>query len=908
MLILLALLLLRRCSQRSTEPLPEELGPSAPPEITEPGGPIAERPAARTTDTGERKPAARTTDTGERKPAARPSDTGGRRAVRTVRKRKAREGVARDASAIAPIPSRAARRREPAELSEAGPEGALEATASAGAVSEAPLEEAGPEEAVPEEETFTLETFPQAEGVQPECETALLLLVVNGAEHGEVSVVLTNGNVLVARSDIEDAGVRVDDLPTEDVEGAPHIDVAALPGQMAYTLDEDTLRLEITVPIDRLGTSVLDLARTPPDMLRPTDASAFLNYAVRVLDLERTDTYGEAGVSVGDTRFYTGLSYTVGEEPVRGLTNVTVDLRTRMLRFVAGDAYSTGTTLGGSAYVGGLHLTRSHVFDPYFVPGPTLDRSAEVLVPSTLEVYVNDQLTHREQVNPGTFDIQNIPATAGAGDTRIVLRDALGHEHTLSASYYRPTGLLSLGDQEYSYALGFEREQVATESFGYGGPVLAGRHRFGVAPQLTLGGQAVAMLDRVEGSALAVAGLGFGQVEVAGGGSASADGPGAASSLAYAFRSRRFGMSVWGRYTSDTFTSLSLDAADDRATLESGVSLGLPIGSGVSANGSYARTQMRDSGLGQRATLSTSASLPWNLHLGLLGGWSEQAEAPTEWYAWASLMARFGRLTSATVRAETGSGATDAYAELQRSLPPGNGLGFRVGGRADGIHQGWAYGDGRAPFGLAHAGVDWASGGDPSTELGVSGGIVALGGRVKPTQPVQQGYALVRVPGVPGVGVTRENNPVGRTDRRGDAVVQKLLPYYGNRLGIEDADVPVDYTVGSVERLVAPAERSGAVVVFPVARARIVRGTVRVEGADPAFGELTIVAGDVEYGSLIGRQGEFEFESLPAGRWAGTAAFGGRACTLVLEVPDADGAVLQLGDVACVEPPRMSVR
>ena len=63
------------------------------------------------------------------------------------------------------------------------------------------------------------------------------------------------------------------------------------------------------------------------------------------------------------------------------------------------------------------------------------------------------------------------------------------------------------------------------------------------------------------------------------------------------------------------------------------------------------------------------------------------------------------------------------------------------------------------------------------------------------------------VPDVGGVGVLRDHQEVGRTGRSGKLLVPDLLPYYGNVMGINDADVPMDRAIDSVESVVAPPVR-----------------------------------------------------------------------------------------------------
>jgi outer membrane usher protein len=188
--------------------------------------------------------------------------------------------------------------------------------------------------------------------------------------------------------------------------------------------------------------------------------------------------------------------------------------------------------------------------------------------------------------------------------------------------------------------------------------------------------------------------------------------------------------------------------------------------------------------------------------------------------------------------------------------------------------------------------------------VSAAGGVIALGGSVFATRPVNQSFALIQVPGVEGVGGYLNNQEIGKTNARGELPVPDLLPYYGNRLGIAQADIPLDHSVGATEQAVASPFRGGAVVRFPVQQIRVVTGNVEVvrgtETLLPAYGQLTVTAEGQEMGSPIGREGEFYFENIPAGRYPAVIEHGTGRCAFTLEVPSTAGPIVELGTVRCV--------
>ena len=245
---------------------------------------------------------------------------------------------------------------------------------------------------------------------------------------------------------------------------------------------------------------------------------------------------------------------------------------------------------------------------------------------------------------------------------------------------------------------------------------------------------------------------------------------------------------------------------------------------------------------------------------------------------------------------------TAASSGAQRSLPTGTGFGYRVRADSEGDGHVSALVQGQPEFGRYEAGWE----GTPASSVGsvtAAGALVAVGGRVFATRPVEQSFALVRVPGVEGVRASLDHREVGRTDSGGDLLVPGLLPYYGNRLSIDDADVPTSYRIGKTERLVAAPNRGAAVVKFDVAPLRAVEGWVSIArqgGADvPAYGTLEVDTPGGVRRSPVGGDGNFWLEDVPAGRHPARVYWHGDVCELVLEVPQSSTGVLEVGDVVC---------
>jgi outer membrane usher protein len=732
---------------------------------------------------------------------------------------------------------------------------------------------------------------------------ALLTLIIDDVPHGEILVYLGDGHVLVRPDDLEAAGIAgTDEAPTVLRDGTVLIDLDALVPGVTYKVDPEGLALRLTVAPRLLAKTVVDLRRRAlPAEVRPA-TSAFVNYAAHT-NFSSVYGYGEAGVSAHGALLYSSGQVTPDGRSVRGLSNLTLDDRKGMRRLVAGDAFSGTGALGGSVFVGGLTLSRNFDLDPYFVHAPSLAREGAVLSPTTAEIYVNGTLVRQVQLPPGSFRLDNVPGTTGAGDVRIVLRDAFGRRQDITTSFYLPAGLLAAGLNEYSYALGLRRDLVGLESWDYGAPVFVGRHRVGVTDRLTLGGRLEASTDRVSGGGSVAVGLPFGQLELAGAASVGDAGPGAAASATFAYLGRRVGATGYARWVSDGYTTVSMSPADDRQVVEAGGSVSVPLVRGLTVSGQASAGVYRDRGPQDRLAILVNTRVARDLQLAVTGSRTDLSDSGTEYEAIATLTYSLGPRTTASFLGQVQGQSGAASAELQRMLPRGDGWGYRLVDQqgTDDDNHGMAYVEAQNQHGHVDASWTWLQGSGTAT-VGVSGGVVAIGGRVFLTRPVQQGFALLRVPGVAGARAYLDNQEIGRTDANGDVVITDLTPYVTSRVSVADSDIPLDRIVIAAERPVAAPYRGGVVVTLGADRAVLLRGQIAVLGSakSAAYGEMSVAWADETASSPLGSNGEFELVNVPEGRHRAWVRFAGGLCRFHLHVPARQGeTVVQLGALRC---------
>lgn len=731
---------------------------------------------------------------------------------------------------------------------------------------------------------------------------------VNTVPKGEVSALLEGDDVLLQVRDLSAAGVSGFAGRRESHAGEEWVSLASLAPGLSYRLDPDTVTLAVTVPPTWLAGQVFDLTMPrPAGLVYVSSQSLFANYAVHVTDMKTWNAFGEAGLSLGGNLFYSAVLRTDDGSVVRGLTNVTHDDRARLVRWVAGDSVAAAGGLGGSLFLAGLSVSRSFDLDPYFSRYPSFALTGAVATPSTVDVYVNGNIVKREAIAPGTFQLSNILLPAGNGTTRVVVRDVFGQEREITSGFYASSAVLAKGLSEFTYNLGFRRDNLAKESWDYGSLSFLGRHRYGFSDSLTAELRLEADDHLVSGGPGFAWRLPVGEIEGYVAASRQGGQTGGAASLSYRYVGRPVNYGVFARTLGPHYAALGLSADQDRPRWDGNAFVGIQLGRLANLTLQYTGTIPRDAPSSQRASLSSSSSLTRDLSLFL--SFARVFQGPTQGSeAFVGMSLFLGRNTTALASYRHQDGLNTGSIDVQKSLPVGTGFGYRFNGTAgDGPGSASGLVQYNAPFGRYEASV-LRLGGETSSTLSASGGIVALGGTVVPTRPVVDSFALIRVPGVSGVHGSASNQVVGTTNGSGDLLIPNLIPYYGNRIGIADRDVPIDYEIGAVERTVATPFRGGAVVEFPVKRVTTVTGRVLIVEAGmekaPAYGELTVTGpGGVPQTSPVGGDGGFYLENLSPGRYPAAIEHKEAICRFTLVVPASASPFVNLGTFRCAVPP-----
>jgi len=234
---------------------------------------------------------------------------------------------------------------------------------------------------------------------------------------------------------------------------------------------------------------------------------------------------------------------------------------------------------------------------------------------------------------------------------------------------------------------------------------------------------------------------------------------------------------------------------------------------------------------------------------------------------------------------------------LQRNLPSGEGYGYQVIARDDGYREA-AY---ALQNNIGTYSIDAAqTGGTTATRLNVSGGVALLGSDIFMSRRIDQSFAVARIPDYPDVRILADNQPAGRTNANGNALIPRLRAYDVNMISIDQRDVPLDAQIGKLRLEAVPYFRSGIAISFPIKRSRGATFTVHLEDgtALPVGANVQKTGSDEAY--TVGYGGEVYVAGLdPTTRLH--ASWGNRHCEFDVYFTASAEALPDLGTYICKE-------
>jgi outer membrane usher protein len=736
-------------------------------------------------------------------------------------------------------------------------------------------------------------------------EELVLEVRVNSQETAEMLVVLrdADGQFWFDQRDLDRLRVHVPGNNTHEQGGQSYYALTSVLGVQSQ-FDELTAMLQLQLPAAMFSRSELQVVQKAAKPLLPAAIGTFLNYqlsAEHAFGNFDTGVYAELGFFspwgvVSSTQTVRHV-----EGKTRGLRLDTVwsrDFPERLQTLTVGDTISDSGSWGAALRLGGIHFGTNYGIRPDLITTPTLTAQGSAVVPSSVDVYINNQRVHSEQVQPGPFSIRNLHPVSGAGDVRVVVRDALGREQVITSSFYSSPQVLSRGLQQYSITAGLVRERYAVANFDYGKWAASGSYRRGLTDFLTVETHGEYLQD--EGHALGanlalrVASQGVISATVALGG--TDDESGWLGGLGFEHRGERVSLAFNTSYESDGFHRASEAVFDIGRRRFAGVAqAGVGFGRSGSLSFALAHRDYHEGWDEQTATLGYSLGLRNASYLQLSVNRDLGLTKATSAYLSFS-MAMGGRRSfesQAQGTRDENRQRVDLQVSMQESAPVGQGHGWYLSASQRGDHDArWTQRFESADVDLRVARYFGSSG----QGIQARGALVSVGGTTRAVRAVDGSFALIDVAGIPDVPVYLENHLVTKTDARGKALLHNLQPYEVSRVSIQPTDLPFNTSIKSRVLEIQPAWRSGVLARFPVEKIHpaVFRLLLPDGKPVPAGSSVQLNGGDF----VVAMDGFTYVTTLDHGVGASAEWTGGR-CVFRVDPPPADDPMPDMGNITC---------
>jgi outer membrane usher protein len=742
-----------------------------------------------------------------------------------------------------------------------------------------------------------------AEETQP----VILDVRINGQPQEAMRPIRRRGTqLLFGRPDLEAWQLLIPAAPTARIDGLDYYDLRSIAG-LKVTLDERTQTANLQVPPEAFTAGAKEARTAPRVPLSEAALGAFLNYDVALQhDRQGTRASGYFDAAASGAWGVMASNFVVGQSSLGGAHGATrldtyyrYDDPERLTRLTVGDSITQGAVWSTPFRFGGVQFGTQFSLQPGYISYPTPTLRGGSAVPSAVEVYVNDTLRYQDKVNAGPFAISDVPVLTGAGEMRFAVTDALGVRRTVTTPYYVSSSLLRAGLSDYSIAFGWNRLRYGERSFDYGRPFVSGNWRKGLDDTATveLHGEADAR-SQTAGGGLNWVWAPIGEFGLHGAASRSSDGGhGTLARASFTRTSNEWNFSASRQVASQGFTQIGWQDSKVHVTGQSQVFAGRTLGKFGTLGASYTLLRYNS---GERVgvlTASWSLAVAGNAWLSTYAArTSQNATRPTTTVG-VTLTVPLGERRNLSVSTQRSEGRNTTTAEINQSPPSDAGYGYRLLVSRGELERTEASVDWLGRYGIVTA--EAASlGGQTGLRLRASGAVGYTQGLAFATRQSDDAFALVTVPGAPGIKVYRENQPWTTTDAEGRAIVTGLRAYESNRIGIDSTDLPIEAQVRSDTVQVVPRSKGVAIAGFDISHNTQVLATVRLPDGRPLPPGIDIWSSTRATSLISGYGGAVSIERPQAGEQF-EARWRGGQCRFTLSPVLPKGILSGLGPYTC---------
>ena len=754
-----------------------------------------------------------------------------------------------------------------------------------------------------------LDTFGQTAqpaGPDQQYRPVILAMTFNGlpGDSGMILLLDSDGHLLVPAVFMRDFNLRLGKSRAIAAAGALHYELDNIEG-LSYRWDHAREELTINAVAEAFLPTRINIGASQGQRAARYTPGGYLNY-----DLSLTHGPGNSSnQALLDAGLFRGeglltSSFSVGSAGrTRLLSTYQTDRIDKLKTLRIGDSYNSTGAWGRGVLFGGIQYGTNFAIRPDFITAAMPSVSGKALLPSTVDVYVNNALRSRQNVNAGPFSLQNLPAITGAGEVQVVVKDLLGREQLISQPFFASPSLLREGLVEDSYEFGWQRQNYGLKSNDYSDPFAAATYRKGLSSSLT-GEARVELQKDIAAAGVSLANLlpDISSVVESSLALSSTAGlsAGSMASLSYSYLGRRWSASARMQVNSVSFRQLGSNPAQLPRQIAA-AQFSVPLGKGT-ISASYLRRLNQGESAMRIVTASYVQRVNDRVYANVTLLRPLAAGSATTLNLVLTFILDQQHFASASLNGRPG--AASMYTDFQKPAPQSEGTGYRLAslnGQNNARQEASVTHNQR--FASMQAELARTNGAT-SSRLGAQGGINYLAGGLYFSRGLDEGFAVVQTKDISGVAVLLENQVVAHTDKQGRAIVGNLLPYQKNSISIDPLTLPLDVAIKSIEKTVMPRPQGGVLINFEIRKTHAVTLTIRLTDGQllPPQTPVEVVGATGEF--VSGNRGEV-FVDLPEtkGNRVIVRPAGRPACELLVDLPDTKLTAPYLEPMTCTYNP-----
>ncbi|OTS50029.1 fimbria/pilus outer membrane usher protein [Acinetobacter pittii] len=503
--------------------------------------------------------------------------------------------------------------------------------------------------------------------------------------------------------------------------------------------------------------------------------------------------------------------------------------------YTLGDFISNSPDWGSSVRLAGFQWSSAYSQRGDIVTSALPQFSGSAALPSTLDLYVNQQKIYSGLVPSGPFDIKQLPFISG-NEVTLVTTDATGQQSITKKPYYFSSKILAKGINEFSVDVGVPRYNYGLYSNDYDDATFAsGAIRYGYSNSLTLSGGAEASTDGLSnlGTGFAKNVLGIGVINADIAASQYKDENGYSALLGLEGRiSKNISFNTSYRKVFDNYFDLARVSQvrylkDNQINAESqnylnysaladeifraGINYNFYAGYGVYLG--YNQIKYSDNSY---KLLSTNLSGSLDKNWGFYASAYKDYENHKDYGVYFALRYTPSSKVNAITSVSSDSGSLRYRQEIFGLSEPQIGS-FGWGGYVERDQD--ANENNASVYTSYRARAAYLTGrynrfGDnDQVAVSATGSLVAAAGRIFAANEIGDGYAVVINAG-PQSQIINGGVNLGETDKSGRFLIPSLMPYQVNHIYLDPSYLPLNWNVKSTDQKTVVGYRQGTLVDF----------------------------------------------------------------------------------------------